>query len=156
MKSLKESLLDDIDVVSDKIDARMLIEEWLRENLRAGLSNCKISEIPNKDGKYEVSFKGYIEFKREITSLTNGMFVWANSLNDFECNNCSNLTSLEGVPKEVKGNFHCCGCSNLISLEGSPEIVQGNFDCSYCDSLKTLEVLLKQLMEIFFVRAVIV
>ena len=41
MKSLKESLLDDIDVVSDKIDIKKDIKNWLK---KYGIKNYKINE----------------------------------------------------------------------------------------------------------------
>ena len=53
--------------------------------------------------------------------------------------NCSysNLTSLEGCPKEVGGNFFC-SCNRLTSLKGCPEEVGGDFFC-YNNSQKLLK-----------------
>ena len=50
---------------------------------------------------------------------------------NFNCSD-SNLTSLEGAPREVGGGFDCCS-NNLISLEGAPEKIGGDF---YHDGLK--------------------
>ena len=46
---------------------------------------------------------------------------------DFYGNN--RITSLEGSPKEVRGNFYCSN-TNIASLKGCPEEVGGNFWCS--------------------------
>ena len=58
------------------------------------------------------------------------MFLQKNSLTerDFDCSS-SQLTSLEGAPREVRGNFDCSE-NQLTSLEGAPQEVGGNF---YCD-----------------------
>ena len=56
----------------------------------------------------------------------------------FYCNNCDNLTSLEGAPKEVGGIFNCSNCRNLTSLDGAPKEV-GIFICTLCQSLTSLE-----------------
>ena len=58
---------------------------------------------------------------------------------DFNCYECTSLTSLEGAPYEVGGNFNCIGCTSLTSLEGAPEKVSESFICSKCTSLTSLE-----------------
>ena len=144
MKSLRESILADMDDVLKSGDEviKDSILQWLKENLtkRSDYSDYKISEKPNKDGKYKVSFKEYVEFNRNATSLTNGMFVWAATLySNFSCSGCPKLTSLEGGPKKVKYGFSCSYCNSLTSLKGAPETVGGSFRCNDCDNLKSLE-----------------
>ena len=159
MKSLRESLLDD-DLVG-KTDE--MIRDEIRAFLKANYNGViGISQKPNADGKYEVTSVTYIEVKnRNITSLTNGMFIWTSidgsfycsgckSLKSlegspkeiskvFDCSHCNSLKSLEGAPRKVGGTFYCSNCQSLKSLKGAPEKVGGTFDCSYCQSLKTLE-----------------
>ena len=55
---------------------------------------------------------------------------------DFSCSH-NNLTTLEGVPKEVSGNF-LCQFNKLTTLEGAPTHVGGHFYC-YTNKLTTLE-----------------
>ena len=58
---------------------------------------------------------------------------------DFDCHDCSSLTSLEGAPQKVGRYFYCGRCKSLTSLEGAPQEVGGNFNCSNCTSLTSLE-----------------
>ena len=139
MKSLRESLLDD-DLIS-KTDKMIKdeIKSFLKENY-TGVSLCKISRKPNSDGKYEVSSPKHIEVKNNnITSLTNGMFIWTTVDGSFEVIYCNSLKSLEGAPKEVGKGFRCSNCNSLKSLEGAPEKVGGGFYCRSCNSLESLE-----------------
>ena len=53
----------------------------------------------------------------------------------FTCEDCDNLTSLEGAPKEV-GKFYCRDCDKITSLKGAPEWVGGSFYCGGCPNLK--------------------
>ena len=137
---ISESLFD----IEDNIDN---MDESIKEEIKQFLNNnfkntskCKISEKPNKDGKFEVLSNGYIEVKNEyITSLTNGLFIWTNIKGNFICSDCASLTSLEGAPKEVSGDFVCDECNSLTSLEGAPKEVGGNFTCWSCNSLTSLE-----------------
>ena len=138
MKTLRESLLDD-DLIgkTDKM-IKDEIKSFLKENY-TGVSLCKISRKPNSDGKYEVSSPKHIEVKNNnITSLTNGMFIWTTVDKYFVIRDCKFLESLDGAPREVGGSFNCSDCNSLISLKGAPEKVGGHFDCSYCTSLKSL------------------
>ena len=117
MKNLKEYISESIFDIEDNIDnidesIKDQIKQFLNDNFK-NASNCIISEKPNKDGKFEVLSTGDVEVKnKSITSLTNGLFIWANIKGDFTCSNCNSLTSLEGAPKEVGGGFYCikCGC----------------------------------------------
>ena len=101
MKPLRESLLDnDLVEKTDKM-IKDEIESFLKANYRGSI---KISREPNADGKYEVSStKDIIVKNRNITSLTNGMFVWMVVNGSFDCMSCNSLESLEGAPKEVGG-----------------------------------------------------
>ena len=137
MKSLVESLLDD-DLVG-KTD-KMIKDEiklFLKENYD-GL--IKISKKPNTDGKYEVSSTKDIRVKNHnITSITNGMFIWSTVDGYFDCSYCIKLNSLEGAPKEVGKYFYCSNCDSLKSLEGAPKEVRGGFYCHRCNSLESLK-----------------
>ena len=144
MKNLKNYIIESILDIENNIDnmdesIKDQIKQFLNNNFK-NASNCIISEKPNKDGKFEVSSNGDIEVKnKSITSLTNGLFIWANIKGDFVCDECNSLTSLKGAPKEVSGDFNCNGCDSLKSLEGAPEEVGGGFICSHCKSLTSLK-----------------
>ena len=137
MKSLRESLLDD-DLI-DKPDK--IIKDEIKAFLKANYKgSIKISRKPNVDGKYEVSSTKSIRVKNyNITSLTNGMFIWSTVDGYFDCNYCRSLKSLEGAPKEVGKGFRCSNCNSLKSLEGAPEKVGWGFYCHSCNSLESLE-----------------
>ena len=47
----------------------------------------------------------------------------------FDCNR-TELTSLQGAPKEVGSDFNC-GWTNITSLQGAPREVGGDFICIY-------------------------
>ena len=144
MKNLKEYIIEGIFDVEDNIDnidesIKEQIKKFLKDNFD-GASSCKISDKPNNDGKYEVSSSKNINVKNyKITSLTNGLFIWATVDSDFNCETCNSLTSLEGAPKEVGKDFNCSWCGSLKSLEGAPEKVGDDFYCSNCKSLTTLK-----------------
>ena len=144
MENLKNYLIERILDIEDNIDnvdesIRDQIKEFLNDNF-TNTSKYKISAKPNKDGKFEVSSKGDVEIKNEnITSLTNGSFIWTNIKGDFICDHCDSLKSLERAPKEVGGDFNCSMCNSLISLEGAPKEVGGDFSCEWCNSLISLE-----------------
>ena len=136
-KTLYESILDD-DLVgkTDKI-IRDEIKAFLKENY---IGSIKISRKPNINGKYEVSSTKDIEVKNyNITSLTNGMFIWTYVGGYFNCPMCNYLKSLEGAPEKIGGDFNCSGCPGLTSLEGAPKEVVWDFNCSMCESLKSLK-----------------
>ena len=139
MKSLMESLLDDNLVNKTDEIIRDNIKQFLKKTY-VGSANCEISRKPNADGKYEVSSTKNIEVTDyNITSLTDGSFVWNKVRGDFNCSLCSSLKSLEGAPKEVGRDFECSGCLSLKSLEGAPEKIDGSFYCNNCKSLNSLE-----------------
>ena len=144
MKNLKEYIIEGIFDVEDNIDN---IDESIKEQIRQflndnfdGASSCKISDKPNKDGKYDVSSSKNINVKNyKITSFTNGLFIWTTVDKDFRCTYCDLLKSLEGAPKNVGGDFDCDFCESLTSLKGAPKEVGGGFNCSRCKSLKSLK-----------------
>ena len=143
MKTLRESLLDD-DLVgkADEMIIKDEIESFLKENYDYinYMGAIKISNKPNKDGKYEVSSIIDVGVKnKNITSLTNGMFVWTVVNGCFGCYKCNSLISLKGAPEKVGGTFDCSECDSLISLEGAPKEVGGDFYCSDCEYLTSLE-----------------
>ena len=112
----------------------------------------KISDKPNKDGKYVVDVNGGIYVKnKDIDTLTNDLFVFGKVSEYFDCYDCYNLTSLEGAPKEVVGCFNCIGCINLTTLEGAPEEVRGGFSCDGCEKLKNLDHLPKKIGGLLYV-----
>ena len=144
MKELKAYITEgifDIDDNIDKIDKyiKLQIKQFLNHNYY-GYTNCKISRKPNNDGKYEVTCSKNIEVKnKNIVSLTNDAFVWADVGGDFICHRCYFLKFLEGAPKKVGGSFYCEYCASLTSLEGAPEEVDKDFNCIRGDSLNTLK-----------------
>ena len=144
MINLKNYIIESIFDIEDNIDnmdesIREEIKHFLKDNFKTN-STYQISKKPNKDGKFEVSSNGYIEVKNEdITSLTNGLFIWTNIQGNFICSDCESLISLEGAPEKVDGDFFCNDCNSLTTLEGAPKEVGGYFNCSRCDSLTSLE-----------------
>jgi hypothetical protein len=146
MKSLRESLLDD-DLV-DKLDKSIKdeIKAFLRHTYK-GHSNCKISRLPNKDGKYEVYSTGDIQvIDTSIEYLTDGSFVWTEVAGKFDCYRCTELKSLEGAPRKVGGGFGCMGCTSLVNLKGMPEFVGGLADFTWCKSLESLEGIAREII----------
>lgn len=135
MKTLTEFLNEGI-ISEDNTTNVNKITEWIDKNYDA-VRGLKISNTPNRRGLYEVDASGVDLHNKNITSLTNGMFVW-NKVGYFNCKWCHSLKSLEGGPIEVD-DFSCCHCTSLQSLQGAPKKVKGDFECSGCDSLKTLE-----------------
>lgn len=157
MKSLVQHINESLNVD----DASSEIRRFINENY--DFDSIKISDKPNKDGKYEVNAFGDVEVKNlSISSLTNGMFVWGTVKGSFRCHFCTELETLEGcpssvddeftcenaislkslngAPKKVGGNFICSGCTSLTDLKGSPtSIPNGWFLCNHCTSLKTLD-----------------
>ena len=147
---VKEGLFDNI----DKLDGvkgldttvdnlKNEITDWLMNNyLRtsgATLTKSQI-KIDITTTPPTVNYNGGVTASSRLTSLNNnGMFQWGKVKGSFSCSNLSELTSLEGAPKEVWGEFKCDFCRSLKSLEGAPEKVGGSFYCSRCKSLKSLE-----------------
>ena len=130
MKTLRESLLDDNLVEKTDKMIKDEIKAFLKANYKGSI---KISRKPNTDNKYEVSSTTNIEVKnKNITSLTNGMFIWIIVDGYFDCSYCKSLKSLEGAPEKVRRNFYCDKCNSLTSLKGAPKEVGGDFNCYGC------------------------
>ena len=144
MINLKNYIIESLFDIDDNIDnmdesIKDQINQFLNDNF-TNASKCKISEKPNRDGKYEISSNGDVVVKnKSITSLTNGLFIWTNVKYSFDCSNCNLLTSLEGAPEEIGRDFNCFGCHSLKSLEGAPKEVGDGFYCTNCKSLTSLE-----------------
>ena len=82
--SLKESILDDEDDIMDD-GVRAIIKSFIDTHYE--VSACNISREPNSDGKYEVN-AGYVRVKKKnITHLTNDLFVWY-YVDQFSCTDC--------------------------------------------------------------------
>ena len=158
MKNLKEYITESILDVEDNINnidesIKDQINQFLNDNFK-GVSKCKISKKPNKDGKFEVLSTGDVVVKnKQITSLTNGAFIWTNIKGKFFCSCCNSLASLEGAPEKVGRDFYCNFCNSLTSLEGAPKEVGGNFSCGYCNSLTSLEGAPKEVGRDFYCRS---
>lgn len=132
MKTLKYilevSLLGDIDDTladGDVAVPRVLIQKFLEENYTGKFT---ISKKPNKDGKFEVSaLNSLIRIKpdkrKELTSITNGDFVWTYVASGFDISHMPNLETLEGMPREIGGSLWLNNCPKLKSLDGFPEKV---------------------------------
>ena len=116
MKSLRESLLDN-DLV-EKTDnlIRDGILDFLVKNYEG---SYKISEKPNKDDLYEVSCTNRVNIINEnITSLTNGYFIWTVVKGSFICHNCNSLKN-EIIEYAIKNQ-------NIFFVQDSKDFVFGN------------------------------
>ena len=135
MRDLKEILLEasllDIDdtlsVTSDDI-RREAIKKFLKEYYDVAAPGERISRKPNKDDKFEVSALNSLirikpDKKKELTSITNGDFVWTYVAGGFDISWMDNLETLEGMPKEIGGSLWMNNCPKLKSLDGFPEKV---------------------------------
>lgn len=139
--NIYEGILGDIeDRLESSNDIKAVIEEFIDN-----LYDCsyKISDKPNKDGKYEVSSNGSVKIKKGpgshgVKSLTNGLFVWSTVQGDFKIQLLKKLESLEGCPKKVQGDFDI-RWTNIKSLKGCPEYVGKKFMCDFCNYLETME-----------------
>jgi hypothetical protein len=132
---IAESLLDDEDLVMND-GVRSIVKSFI--DTYYDVDTYTISKKANKDGKYEVS-AGTVSVKvkkKDITNLTNDMFVWDN-VDNFSCTDCKELVSLEGAPR-MANKFYCKLCNSLTNLVGAPKEVD-SFDCSYCRKLVSLK-----------------
>ena len=130
MKSLKESIFDDIEDIAS--NDTVLIEQFLKDNY-------DICGTYNIDGNV-VNVDGYVDVKnKDLEALTNGIFRFGKVSGSFWADHCTKLKSLEGSPREVGMRFSCYECRNLVSLEGAPEKVDKDFECAVCTKLKSLE-----------------
>ena len=123
----------------DEILVKNGIEEFLIENYHIKSSDIgKYVEI-HRVGEYYIinaPEKSIYVANKSIDALTNGFFKWGHTGN-FVCNNCENLTSLEGAPAKCS-SFDCSDCKKLTSLEGAPKKCE-YFFCSNCKKLTSLK-----------------
>ena len=133
MKSLKQvleaSLLDidtNLDVTDDDI-RREVVKKFIKDNYDVAAPGAKISAAPNKDDKFEVSARGLARIKynkkNDLTTLTNGDFVWTKVDGGFDISYMENLETLEGIPREIGGSLWMNNCPSVRSLDGFPEKV---------------------------------
>ena len=151
MKMLERSILNR-PRGGKEIIAKM-ISDWLNENTII-VGTHTIDDQFNIDVKGTVviinkkikEFPSYIKFNRVSSHFNCNSCSELSSLKgaprevggDFICS-WTNLTSLEGAPEKVGRDFECWDCYQLQSLEGAPKEVGGAFDCSGCKSLQSLE-----------------
>ena len=80
-----------------------------------------------------VCCKGNVDIKDG--DLVNGKFLFKFGKVDgyFDCSWCKELTSLEGAPKEVKGDFYGSYCGKEFTKSDLPKgtIIKGNFKDSW-------------------------
>lgn len=137
MKTLQNFIKENL--LAESEDLKIIVDEFIRNNY-TWTKGFTISNKPNKDGKYEVYCAGNMSVQnRNITELTNDLFIWKEIRGSFFCARCEKLTSLKGSPEKVGGTFDCMECSKLKSLEGAPKEVSFGFNCSSCESLTSLE-----------------
>ena len=85
-----------------------------------------------KEGRVDVD--GWVKLEdKELTSLP---LRFGRVSKNFYCFN-NYLTTLDGAPKEVRGDFSC-SFNQLTTLEGAPKKVGGSFYCNR-NSLTSLE-----------------
>lgn len=151
LKYIYESILDLPDISDKDIIKRAHdeIKQFLSDNYFR--VKYKISNKPNRDGKFVVDYDGPVGVRNlGIKNLTNGLFEFGTIVGYFDCSKCLELVSLEGAPKKVLGDFTCKQCVALTSLEGAPEEVGGDFSCAWCSGLKTLKGAPKKVGRDFF------
>lgn len=96
MKTLRESLLD-VDNNIDNFDENVVIK-FIEDNFWGDFEIIG----KNKDGKYEVWGEHIRVANNNLTSITNGMFVWVD-VESFDYGKCK-VTSLKDMPLEGKIN----------------------------------------------------
>ena len=136
MKTLYESLLDNFDELDKNIqqNAEKSMIDFLIDNYKVDGrpinpddKRIKISDIPNKDGKYVVDVEGGLMIKNhDIYTLTNNIFVFGEVSEYFDCSRCKKLTSLKGAPEKVGGYFSCRRCIKLKNLDYLPKEIGGS------------------------------
>ena len=135
---IEESLLDDFDAIASRMD----VEAEIKQYLQANYFGCKDDHIEmrlGEDGKYIVDLRNDLTPRKvKLKEITNGLFVFGTIYGcvDFEG---TQISSLEGGPREVQGFFDCSHCLNLKSLEGAPDFVRDSFYCNSNSKLKSLK-----------------
>lgn len=139
MKTLYEGILADMEDVMTRSDSdiREAVKSFLFDNY---YGSYIIPMKPNKDGIFEITFtKKMVVINKELSELTNGLFIFGDCKGEFDCSHCINLTSLKGSPRSI-GTFNCSYCPKLTSLVGGPEKLYNNttYYCNDC-GLTTLK-----------------
>ena len=96
MKTLRESIMD-IDDNINNIDVAVVIK-FIKDNFKGNFEIVGKTE----DGKYKVYGTYITVTNNNLTSITNGMFVWAD-VNSFDYGRCK-VTSLKDMPLNGKIN----------------------------------------------------
>lgn len=138
MKNLKtileESILGDIETrINTNKDIIDIIKDFLDKSYFGGSRHFKIVKKPNSESKYIVTCKGETQLRPGASSITNGLFIFADTPDDFCIGYNKNIKSLDGCPNIVKGDFDCRSTA-ITSLEHAPEETYGNFICTYCNT----------------------
>ena len=133
MKSLYESILS-----STNTGKASLVRAWLEEY---GIKNYTINN------KGEIDVNGDVKLSNKNIRELPYFIQFGTVKENFFCS-WNGLTSLKGVPREVKGTFDCA-CNNLTSLEGAPKKVGRNFNCDH-NYLTSLEGAPREVGESFY------
>lgn len=139
MKSLKESILSDMDDIlnNGEENIKEIIQNFLKQNYTS-IYSFEISKKPFM-GKYRVSGRGISVKNKDIEYLTNDLFEFDEVKLFFNCMNCKNLKSLKGLPTKLNGSLNISGCYNLESLEYIPKVVVGDIILSKNSNKKFTE-----------------
>ena len=149
---IKEGLFDDVDKLEGKnsfaSNTKQLkkeIVDWISNNYYSShtrKNNYKLKkraiEVDTSTTPPTVNCKVDLYTNKLISLNNNGMFQWGKVDGCFDCQNCYDLKSIEGAPKEVD-MFTCNDCSSLKSLKGAPEKIGDYFSCGSCKLLTSLE-----------------
>ena len=95
-----EAWCEEMEIENYTINSKGEID--VKGNVNLGKMNFK--ELPYKFGTVTGSFD--VSSNKNLTSLKNCPYYVGDS---FGCRNCSQIDSLEGCPKEVKGDFVLAG-----------------------------------------------
>lgn len=108
-----------------------MITDRVRDQIKTSLSLLRIFKYRiHDDGTVDVD--GDVILNRQQLSCFPVKFGTVNG--NFECENCPNLTSLVGAPREVRGYFSCLD-SPIVTLAGFDTHVTRTL---YCDFEKVL------------------
>ena len=144
---VKDCIVESIWDIEDNVDSnnKEFILNEVKRFIKDNYANVDLKRLTfvfnKKKEKYIVNLKGSVTGARLNTaskSIVNDLFEWGKVEGWFDCSECPNLTSLEGVPKKVGGDFDCNGCP-ITTLKGAPEEVGKRFDCRFCPNLHSLD-----------------
>ena len=142
---IKEGLFDDVDKLDGKNSLESNIKQlkkdigdWICNNYYSAFacrSQYKLKkrdiEIDTSTAPPTVNCKGDLYTNKLLSLNNNGMFQWGKVDGCFDCQNCYDLKTLEGAPKEIGGDFNCSYCYDLKTLEGCPEKVGGTIKFNF-------------------------